>query len=65
MFTTKAAWDNYSAQCAAINYGTEAGISNATATADNAAAPIYNLMGQRIQKGKGICIRNGKKFVMK
>ena len=65
VFTTKAAWDNYSAQCAAINYGTEAGISNATATADNAAAPIYNLMGQRIQKGKGICIRNGKKFVMK
>lgn len=65
MFTSKAAWDNYSTQCAAINYGTEAGISNATATADDAAATIYNLMGQRIQKGKGICIRKGKKFVIK
>lgn len=29
-------------------------------------APIYNLQGQRVGEGyKGICIQNGKKFIVK
>lgn len=42
------------------------GIQNATVTAENANAPIYNLAGQQVSKAyKGMVIQNGKKFILK
>ncbi len=41
-------------------------VKNVTISSLDANAPIYNLLGQRVQKGyKGICIQNGKKFMVK
>ncbi len=41
-------------------------VKHITISSLDANAPIYNLLGQRVQKGyKGICIQNGKKFMVK
>ncbi len=41
-------------------------VKHITISSLDASAPIYNLLGQRVQKGyKGICIQNGKKFMVK
>ena len=42
------------------------GISEVRTAADDAAAPVYNLQGQRLSGSyKGLVIRNGKKYVIK
>lgn len=41
------------------------GISDVTANADKATAPMYNIAGQRITNAKGIVIKNGRKVVVK
>lgn len=47
-----------------INTGT--GINSVTSNELNANAPVFNLAGQRVNKGtKGILIQNGKKFINK
>lgn len=63
VFTTKAAWDTYSDQCAAIDYGDGAGISNVRVSSTERNAAMYNLMGQRVTSPKGLYIQNGKKYV--
>ncbi len=41
-------------------------VKNVTISSLDSNAPIYNLLGQRVQNGyKGICIQNGKKFMVK
>ena len=41
-------------------------VKNISISSLDSNAPIYNLLGQRVQKGyKGICIQNGKKFMVK
>ena len=41
-------------------------VKHITISSLDSNAPIYNLLGQRVQKGyKGICIQNGKKFMVK
>ncbi len=44
----------------------ETAIKNITVDELDTNAPIYNLQGQRVGEGyKGICIQNGKKFIVK
>lgn len=46
--------------------GDSSGITEITTSTDSADAPVYNLAGQRVDKGaKGILIQNGKKFIRK
>lgn len=41
-------------------------IKNITVDDLDADAPVYNLLGQKVKSGyKGVCIQNGKKFVVK
>ena len=41
-------------------------IKNITLDELDENAPVYNVLGQRVSKGhKGICIQNGKKFIVK
>lgn len=65
VFTTKSAWDTYSAQCAAIDYGGSTGIENVTGEAQEGLHDnvMYNIAGQRITTAKGLYIMNGKKYV--
>lgn len=65
VFTSKEAWDNYSDKCAAIDYGTEAGIRDVKTEPTAKDAAIYNLMGQRMLTPQGLYIQNGKKYVKK
>lgn len=45
---------------------TSSAIKNITMDDLDADAPVYNLQGQRVSKNyKGVCIQNGKKFVVK
>lgn len=46
--------------------GGSSAIKNITMDDLDADAPVYNLQGQRVSKNyKGVCIQNGKKFVVK
>ena len=46
--------------------GSETAVKNITVDELDTNAPIYNLQGQRVGEGyKGICIQNGKKFIVK
>ena len=67
VFTTKDAWDTYSAQCASIDYGTETGISNINEDNGNKAGKNvkYNIMGQCITTPNGLYIMNGKTYIKK
>ena len=46
--------------------GASNAIHNITLDELDENAPVYNILGQRVSKGhKGICIQNGKKFIVK
>lgn len=66
IFTSKSAWDTYSDQCKAIDYGSSSGIvkveTENTRTANNVK---YNIAGQRIAVPKGLYIMNGKTYIAK
>ena len=51
---------------AVVEVDAPTGISEVRTAADDAAAPVYNLQGQRLSGSyKGLVIRNGKKYVIK
>lgn len=46
--------------------GGESGLENIIANDENVVAPVYNVLGQRVNENyKGLVIKNGKKFVQK
>lgn len=53
-------------ELAPISAPVATGINNISAAVDSAAAPVYNLSGQRVGKNaKGVLVKNGKKYVVK
>ncbi|MBO6188123.1 MAG: M6 family metalloprotease domain-containing protein [Prevotella sp.] len=51
---------------AVVEVDAPTGISEVRTAADDSAAPVYNLQGQRLSGSyKGLVIRNGKKYVIK
>lgn len=64
IFTSKAAWQTYAEQCAAIQYtGEESdGISNINVNKSENNV-MYNIAGQRVNNAKGLVIMNGKKVM--
>lgn len=68
---TKTAVSGFVFDKGATSLATIAAASSTSLTATPAAdldanAPIYNLLGQRVMKGyKGVCIQNGRKFIVR
>lgn len=65
VFTTKAAWDEYSEHCKAIDYGGDADGINTLKESYKETGIKYNILGQRIENAKGLFIMNGKKYISK
>lgn len=66
IFTSKSAWDTYSDQCKAIDYGGTSGISQIVGDGRTVKDNVkYNIAGQRVTNPKGIYIMNGKTYVGK
>ncbi len=65
-FITETSGDTYAASLAISFDGVISGIGEATANAEEANAPVYDLSGRRIMHAaKGLYIKGGKKIIVK